>query len=162
MNNIEVVNPRSTSQAEDPSLRRANGGGRARSVLQVLPLFRPEVVVGPNEPEVFRGDDTPVTADRPAKRGEDLILNAKGLGPRRPGVNVGDPFPSDPPAIATAPVEILVNDKSTAAIDAVGAPGATGAYRLRFRVPDDTPAGTVTVLISAAWIKGPAVPIAVQ
>jgi len=65
MNNIEILSPRTTSQAEDPSLRRANGGGSARFVFQVFPMFRPEVVVGPDGPEIFHIDETRVTADSP-------------------------------------------------------------------------------------------------
>jgi len=162
MNNVEILSPRTTSQAEDPSARRTNGGGRARFVFQVLPVFRPEVVVGADGPEIFHADERPVTADSPAKAGEELILNAKGLGPTRPDVSLGAPFPSDPPAVPSAPIEVLVNDKSSAAVDAVGRPGASGTYRVRFRVPDDAPAGNVTVQLSAAWMKGSAATIQVQ
>jgi len=152
---------RVTSQAEDPSMRRIHGGGRFRIVFQIYPMFRPEVLIGPAGPAVFHSDNTPVTADRPARAGETLIVHAKGLGGTTPSLNPGDVFPSEPLAIATSPVEVLLNGKSSPAINQVGVPGTTDTYRVDFRVPDDTAAGTASVQISAAWVKGAAVPIQV-
>ena len=82
-------------------MRRINGGGRARYILQITPSFRTEILIGANGPTVFHSDFSPVTSDRPARPGETLIAYTKGLGPTRPGVNPGDPFPSDPLAVAT-------------------------------------------------------------
>ena len=153
---------RTTSQAEDPSMRRINGGGRGTYVIQLFPMFRPEVLIGANGPVVFHSDHRLVTAASPARAGETLILLAKGLGPTNPSVNPGDPFPIDPLAIATSPVEVFVNGKSSPVINQIGEPGTTDTYRVDFRVPDDTGAGTATVQISAAWVKGAAVLIAVR
>ena len=142
-------------------MRRTNGGGRGRFVFQVFPMFRPEVVVDTTGVQIFHSDGTPVSADKPARPGEDLILHAKGLGPTRPRVNSGDSFPADPPAVASSPVEVLLNDNPAPAIEAIGMPGAAGIYRVKFRVPDNTQAGMMTVQISAAWMKGLAVRIPV-
>ena len=60
---------RTTSQAEDPSMRRINGGGRATYVIQLFPLFRPEVLIGANGPVVFHSGFVAVTADNPARPG---------------------------------------------------------------------------------------------
>jgi uncharacterized protein (TIGR03437 family) len=163
---IATANPavRTTSQAEDPSMRRSNGGGRGAYVIQLIPMFRPEVLVGPNGPVVFHGDDwSPITAERPARPGESLILYAKGLGPTNPSVNPGDPFPSEPPfALVTSPVEVLVNGRSVPAINRLGVPRTTDTYRVDFRMPDDTQAGLAAVQLSAAWVKGAAVRIPVR
>jgi len=43
---------RVTSQAEDPSMHRANGGGRFRSVFQIFPMFRP--AEHPGDPQLER------------------------------------------------------------------------------------------------------------
>jgi len=153
---------RVASQLEDPSMRRINGGGELRHVFRIFPMFRPEVLVGPNGPVVFHNDYRPVTAASPARAGETLIVYAKGLGPTNPSVNPGDPFSNEPLAIATSPVEVLLNGKSSPAINQVGVPGTTDTYRVDFRVPDDTVTGTASVQISAAWVKGSAVSMPVR
>ena len=165
-NQAAVTNPpgqRPASVAEDPSRRRINGGGgRNRVLLQVFPMFRPEVLLGSNGPVVFHSDFSPVTAASPARAGENLIVYARGLGPTTPSVNPGDPFPSEPLAIATSPVEVLVNGRSAPAINQIGLPGTTDTYRVDFRVPDDTAAGTANIKLSAAWVTGAAAPIPVR
>jgi len=59
-------------------------------------------------------------------------------------------------------VEVLVNGKPSPTINQVGLPGSSDVYHVAFRVPDDTGAGTARVQISAAWVKGSAVPIPVR
>jgi uncharacterized protein (TIGR03437 family) len=41
-------------------------------------------------------DNTLVTRAKPAKAGEILTLFASGLGPTKPGVDLGEPFPRIP------------------------------------------------------------------
>jgi hypothetical protein len=164
-NPIEYIGGcRLASSAEDPAMRRINGGGRDRFVIQLFPMFRPEVLVGPSGPAVFHGDDwSLVTADRPARRGETLILYAKGLGPTSPNPNPGDPFPSEQPfALVTSPVEVLVKGRAAPAINQLGVPRTTDTYRVDFRVPDSTEAGQAAVQLSAAWVKGAVVCIPVR
>jgi uncharacterized protein (TIGR03437 family) len=160
--NSVVAGGRVTSQVEDPSMRRINGGGRQRYVIQLIPTFRPEVVVGASGPTVFHSDYNPVTAASPARAGETLIVYGKGLGPTTASLNPGDPFPSEPLAIVTLPVEVLVNGKSSPAINQVGVPETSDTYRVDFRVPDDTSAGMATLQLSAAWIRGAVVSIPVR
>jgi uncharacterized protein (TIGR03437 family) len=162
VNQVGANTGRATSQAEDPSRRRINGGGNALFGLQIIPMFRPEVLVTPTGPVVFHSDFSPVTSDRPAQRGETLMVYAKGLGPTLPGVNPGDPFPVDPLAVVTSPVEILVDGKASPAINQVGLPGTVDTYRVDFQVPDTTAAGLVPIQLSAAWVKGTAVRIPVR
>jgi uncharacterized protein (TIGR03437 family) len=161
-NSLQISNARSASQAEDPSMRRTHGGGKGRFKLQIWPMFRPEVVVTPTGPAVFHLDGSLVTSDRPAQRGETLVVCAKGLGPTSPGVNPGDPFPSEPLAVVTSPVEVLVDGKASPAINQVGFPGTTDTYRVDFRVPNTIAAGMVPIQVSAAWVKGTAVRIPVR
>src|SRR5262245_24337430 len=162
VNLIQCLNCRQTSQAEDPSMRRINGGGRERSLIQLFPMFRPEIIAGVNGPAVFHADYRPVTDANPAHAGETLIVHAKGLGPTGARLNPGDPFPIEPLAVVTSPVEVLVNGKSSAAINQIGVPGTTDTYRVDFRVPDDAASGTTNLQISAAWVKGAPVPIPVR
>lgn len=153
---------RTTSQAEDPSVRRINGGGSGGTMIQLIPMLRPEVLIGANGPIIIHSDYTTVTPDKPARAGEVLILYAKGLGPTTPSVNPGEPYPSAPFAIVNSPVEVLVNGKASSVINQIGLPGTSDVYHVAFRVPDDTTAGTARVQISAAWVKGSTVTIAVR
>ena len=160
-----TANPgvRTTSQAEDPSMRRVNGGGRGTYVIHLIPMFRPEVLITPSGPAIAHSNDfSLVTASKPAAAGEILSLFATGLGPTRPGVDPGQPFPPNPLAAVTSPVEVTVNGRSAEVLAAVGFPGAVDGYQVNFRVPPDTPRGPATVQVSSAWIAGPAVSIAVQ
>lgn len=143
-------------------MRRINGGGKARFVLQIWPMLRPEIVVAPTGPAVFHADYSPVSNDSPAQKGETLIVYAKGLGPTSPVVNPGDPFPTAPFAVVTSPVEVLVAGNAVPAINQLGAPETTDTYWVDFRVPDTTAAGIVPIQLSAAWVTGPAVRIAVR
>ena len=141
----------------------ANGGGRLKFVLQVIPMAAPQIVNTPNGPAVTHSSDfTLVTASRPAAAGEILSLFATGLGPTRPGVDPGQPFPSSPTAAVNSPVDVKVNGKSAEVLAAVGFPGAVDGYQVNFYVPPDTARGAATVQVSAAWITGPAVTITVR
>ena len=86
---------RVASVTEDPANRRINGGGRSRFVLQVITMSAPQIVTTATGPAIFHADFTPVTAAKPAKSGEVLIVTATGLGPTVPGVDPGQPFPSN-------------------------------------------------------------------
>src|SRR5712692_10281869 len=81
------------SVTEDPARRRANGGGSQRFVMRLIPMTTPEIV------NVWHSDFTPVTAAKPARVDEVLIVSARGLGPTRPGVDPGMPFPQSPAQI---------------------------------------------------------------
>jgi uncharacterized protein (TIGR03437 family) len=132
-------------------MRRINGGGRERTLIELYPLRRPEILSGANGPVVFHSDYSPVSAASPARAGETLIVYA--LGPTIPGVNPGGAFPSEPLAVATSPVEVLVNGRSSPAINQIGVPATTDTYRVDFRVPD-VATGLATLQVSAAWVKG--------
>jgi len=82
---------RQASVTEDPSNRRAlGGGGLYHLVFHLVPLQRPDVM------SVFHSDFTPVSTSSPARAGETLIVSATGLGPTNPGVDPGQPFPATP------------------------------------------------------------------
>jgi uncharacterized protein (TIGR03437 family) len=154
---------RQASFTEDPANRRRNGGGRVRFVLQVIPMFRPEIVNTAGGPAVTHANDfSLVSASKPAAPGEILSLFATGLGPTRPGVDPGKPFPSSPLAAVNSPVDVAVNGRPAEVLAAVGFPGAVDGYQVNFRIPPDTAKGTATIQVSAAWIAGPTVGISVQ
>jgi len=156
--------PRNASVTEDPANRRRYGGGAARVNLTLIPLSRPEILSTPAGPAVLHASDfSLVTAAKPARAGETLILIASGLGPTIPGVNPGKPFPSNPPfAAVNSPVDVTVNGQGAAVVNKLGWPGLVDTYRVDFRIPEGTAAGAAIVQLSAAWIVGPEVRIAVQ
>jgi uncharacterized protein (TIGR03437 family) len=94
--------------------------------------------------------------------GEILSLFATGLGPTVPGVDPDQPFPASSLAAVNSPVDVTVNGKPAEVLAAVGFPGAVGGYQVNFRVPPDAAKGTATVRITAAWIAGPEVKMAIQ
>jgi len=154
---------RQASISEDPSNRRVNGGGRNRWVLQLLPLFRPQIATTAAGPAVTHSSDfSLVNASKPAAAGEVLSLFMTGLGPTRPGVDPGQPFPSGPLAVVNSPVDVTVNGETAEVFGAVGYPGATDGYQVNFRMPSDVVKGVATIQVSAAWIASAPVNITVQ
>lgn len=158
-----TVNPRVASMLEDPSRRRINGGGTVRFIFQLFPMSRPQIAITANGPAVTHSSDfSLVTPSNPAAAGEILSVFATGLGPTRPGVDAGQPFPSNSTAVVNSPVEVTVNGKTAQVLAAVGYPSSVDGYQVNFRVPPDTAKGTATIQLSAAWIASPAVSVAIQ
>lgn len=151
------VAARSASMTEDPANRRINGGGKTRRLLTLIPMSVPQIVA-----VTHSLDFAPVTIAKPAATGEVLSLFATGLGPTRPGVDPGQPFPSTPAQVVNSPVQVMVNGKVAEIIGAVGFPNSADGYQVNFRLPSDTGKGTVTIQLSAAWIAGAPATVAVQ
>jgi uncharacterized protein (TIGR03437 family) len=157
------VAERTASITEDPANRRQNGGGHTLTVLYVIPMSRPEIVTTPNGPAVTHCNDfSLVNASKPATAGEVLCLFATGLGPTRASLVPGQPFPSSPLAVVNSPIDVTVNGKSAEVLGAVGYPGAVDGYQVNFRVPPGIGPGMAAIQLSAAWIAGAPVTIAVQ
>jgi hypothetical protein len=153
---------RIASVSEDPANRRLNGGGTSRHLIQLFPMSRPEIVSATTGSAIFHADFSPVTAAKPAKTGEVLIVRVTGLGPTRPGVDSGRPFPSDPIQPVNSPIAVLVNGQQAEVINAIGWPELVDTYRVDFRVPGGTTAGMAGVQLSAAWITTDQVSIPIQ
>lgn len=132
---------RVASVAEDPANSRLLGGGGLHQGIYIVPMFSPEIVAGPNGPAVFHGDMTPVTVAKPALAGETVILRMTGLGPTLPGVEPGDPFPTETLQPINSPVDVLVNGQTAGVVNSIGWPGTVGEYRIDVRIPDITAAG---------------------
>ena len=128
----------------------------------MIPMSVPQIVTTASGPAIFHSDFSPVTAARPAKAGEVLIVEATGLGPTVPGVDPGQPFPADSPFQVNSPVGVTVNGRPAEVINNIGWAGSVDTYRIDFRVPDGTTAGMAPIQITAAWIAGPDVRIAIQ
>ena len=134
-----------------------------RWVLHLIPMEVPQIVSSSGFPVVTHSSDSSfVTPDRPAAAGDILSLLVRGLGPTKPGVNPGQPFPSSPPAVVNSPVTVTVNGQSAEVLSAVGSPGAVDTYQVKFQVPPSTARGIATVQATAAWIVGTTVGVPVH
>jgi len=153
------------SVTEDPANRRITGAGAGirRVVLHIIPMFRPEIATASAGPAIVHASDfSLVTAAKPAHAGELLTLFATGLGPTRPGVDPGQPFPSSPLQTVNSPVEVSVNGNSGDVLYAGGYPGAVDGYQVNFRVPQGATPGTGSLQLTVAFIPSAPVNIAVQ
>jgi hypothetical protein len=154
---------RAASMAEDPANRRINGGTARQFIIHVIPMTVPQIVTTAAGPAVAHSSDfTLVSASHPAAAGEILSLFATGLGPTLPAVDPGLPFPSNPYAAVNSPVTVTVNGKPANVLAAVGYPGSAEGYQVNFRMPPDAAKGSAAIQVSAAWIAGASVSIAVQ
>ena len=156
---------RSASILENPINRRTYGGGTWKLIVQLVPMTRPEVFMPATGPALYHSEDwSPVSAAKPARAGEWVIMAVSGLGPTKPSVDPGKPFPGydDPPCLVNSPVEVTVNGKPTQTANSIGWPETQGIYRTDFLVPADITPGTATVSLSVAWINGPEVQIPVR
>lgn len=159
-----ITATRAASTEEDPANRRIHGGGRIRYRFYLYPKYRPTVDTVATGPAVFHADFSPVTAASPARAGEVLIAAVRNLGPSRPellppGTRA---FKADPLEVVNSPVEVTMNARDGEVINAIGWPGTTDLYRVDFRVPSGLTPGMATIQLTAAWIPGPEVEIAVQ
>jgi len=163
LNGAGTPSNRNASVKEDPAKRRLNGGGQGVYYAHLIPMSRPEILTSAGGPVIVHSSDfSLVTASKPAALNEILSLIATGLGPTRPGVDPGKPFPANPPATVNSPVEVTVNGKSADIIGAVGYPGAVDGYQVNFRIPSDAAHGVATIQLTAAWISGSPVNIPIQ
>jgi uncharacterized protein (TIGR03437 family) len=141
-----TVANRQASITEDPRNRRNFGGGKFRIYVTLYPMAQPEVIF-----PVHR-----------ARAGETLSILMTGLGPTRPGVNPGTPFPADPPQVVNSPIEVIVNERQAEVLAKVGVPGTTDVYRVDIRVPEMTERGTATMQVNVAFIAAQPIRFAVH
>src|SRR5262249_18301854 len=104
--------------------------GRTRRILTLFPMSVPLILA-----VTHSSDLTTVSASKPAESEEVLCLTATGLGPTRPGVDPGIPFPSSPAMRVNSPLRVTVNGKVAEVISAVGSPRELDRYQVRFHVP---------------------------
>ena len=160
-NNMTLA--RTASFSEDPANRRILGGGPAHHTLYIIPMFWPKILTTRNGPAIVHASDYAlVTTAKPAESGEILTLFATGLGPTRPGLELGDTFTAAPLQVANSPVDVTVNGAAAEVLYAGGYPGTTNTYQVDFRLPSGITSGTASLQITAAWIGGPEVKIPVQ
>lgn len=155
---------RFASAAENPALRRVNGGGVLNFIVHVVPYLAPEVIfLADYLPAVFHtSDQTLVTSANPAVPGEVIAISAKGLGPVVPNVDPGQPFPTTSICVVNSPVEALVNGDPATVVFAGGEPGRVDIYDVEFRIPTNARSGQATVQLLSGYIKGAPFEITIQ
>jgi len=149
------------SFTEDPINRRVFGGLAFRRIAYVIPEWRPEIFQRNGAAATFHADFTPVTAERPSRPGETVILQVTGLGPTRPGIPFGQPFPQQPPHIVNSPIEVTVNGQSVPVVSKIGWPGLVDTFRVDIQLPNNI-SGPAMVRVTAAWIPGAEVRIPIR
>lgn len=148
---------------EDPANRRTHGGAKEKFVLDVIPAFVPQIVTTAGGPAVTHSSDfSLVTTSKPAAAGEILSVFMTGLGPTRPGIDPGQPFPQSPLQTVNSPVAVTVNGEPAQVTAAVGLPGSMDGHQVNFRVPPNAARGTASLQVSAAWIAGAPLMINIQ
>jgi uncharacterized protein (TIGR03437 family) len=160
--NAQVIAP-NVSVTEDPANRRLRKGGSNHQVLHLIPMSYPQVIANANGPLLVHASDySPVTIAKPASGGEILTMIVGGLGPTRPGVDPGKPFPADQLYSVNSPVLVVMNGLDSEVLYAGGYPNTTNWYQVNFRVPSGVSPGMASLQVSAAWITGPDVRIAIK
>lgn len=154
---------RHTSTLENPINRRAFPAGLWKLAIQIIPMKTPEVVTNNGVPVIVHADDySQVTTTKPARAGELLIMLASGLGPTRPGVELGQVFTASPLQVTSSPIEVLVNGNPGEVLYAGGYPNTVDNYQVNIRIPSETIPGMAVLQLKAAWVAGAEVKIPVQ
>ena len=110
----------------------------------------------------FDADWRPITAAHAAKPGSRVIAYVSDLGPTRPEVAPGAPFPRDPLATSLVRLQAKVDGEDAPVVTQLGNPGDVNIYRVDFVVPRDARSGSVNVKIAAAgaWSPTASLPVA--
>ena len=93
------------------------------------------------------------TADKPARRGEQVVLMGTGFGPYQRPLLDGFPAADNPPNPVRTTTEILVGDTVYTPDFAGAAPGLVGVTLVRFTVPADWTPGTVELRVRQAGVE---------
>jgi len=157
----QTIGNRQASMTEDPANRRQNGGGKLQFVLDVIPMFRPEVILTQGFPSVTHSNGVLVEA-QPARSGEILSLFATGLGPTLPGIDPGKTFTANPVQIVNSPVQVTVNGRPAEVLSAVGVPDTVDTYKVDFLLPSALGSGPATIQVTSGFIPGPEFQIPVR
>jgi len=103
-----------------------------------------------------------VSAARPARRGEVILLYATGLGAVQPPVANGAPAPATPLSTTVATPMVLVGGGSAEVLFSGLAPGYAGLYQLNVRIPEASAVGDVDVVVTAGGQASPPAKLAVE
>jgi len=146
--NVQQTNARLTSFREDPAFRRVNGGGERGLEVHLTGLVVPEVT------DAYHSDFTRVSAERPARANETLILAVRAAWPASPYLEAGKTFSDNPLQRVAIPIMATVGETAAEIVNQVGWPGTRDRYRLDVRVPGGIAPGVADLKVSGAYIPG--------
>lgn len=151
------------------SLQARAGGGTSNEVTVPLAATCPGVFFYDDGQSPFRGvilhgDYSPVTASKPARLGETVLIYLTGLGELSPAATTGAANPESPPGKALDPA-IAVYFGGEAALGvafAGGAPRFAGLNQINVTIPFSAPTGSgvpVAIATSTAYTDVVDIPI---
>ncbi len=111
------------------------------SLTQYAPILYSADDTGQGDAQAYHGNGAAVTISSPANAGEVLLILAIGMGPTVPTVPTGAVSPSNPPAVITTALTMILADKAAVVLFAGLVPGKTGVYQINFLMPADTTTG---------------------
>lgn len=103
-----------------------------------------------------------VTPDNPVVRGEMIILYTTGLGPVDQFIREGYGAPSNPLANTKSPFRVVLAGESVRLFFSGLAPGFVGLYQINMQIPDDAPAGDLSLKILSDFADSQSVLLSVQ
>jgi uncharacterized protein (TIGR03437 family) len=167
-NGLELVNfqvPFAVAGQGTASVVVTRGGQASTAVTVPVLDVQPAIYSsdGTQAVVVHNADYTLATAAHPLQRGEFAFLYATGLGRVSNQPATGAAAPVSPPLATTiGAVNVtlggLVCDVQYAGL----APGLVGVYQVNFRVPDNAPAGSADMVVTAGTVASPTVKAPVQ
>lgn len=93
-------------------------------------------------------DNTPITAQSPARAGETIVVYGTGLGRVSPTVASGAASPSSPAATTQTAATATIGTNSARVVFSGLAPGFVGLYQINIEIPSATPAADVPLTVS--------------
>jgi len=112
------------------------------NILEISPgVFEWRMRDGRSRPVMLRPDNSFVSVDNPARRGETIRVYAVGLGRLSAPVGTNQTGSASLDARTVLPVVVGVNNAGVEPLYAAYAPNLIGVYEVAFVVPADTPAG---------------------
>ena len=103
-----------------------------------------------------------VSPDNPAQRDEIVVLYTTGLGPVDQFIPDGLGAPSNPPAHTKDPFQVVLAGENVPVLFSGLAPGFVGLYQLNVQLPDDLPAGDLTLQILSDFANSQKVLLSVE
>jgi uncharacterized protein (TIGR03437 family) len=123
---------------------------------------QPAVAIHPAILQLFDADWRLIDPNHPAHPGEHIIAKAADLGPTDPEVSPDEAFPHSPLAESILRPSVRVNGRPVEVPQHFGSPGEVNIYRLDFRIPAQTEAGTARVELTIGGQSAPPAAIPVR
>jgi uncharacterized protein (TIGR03437 family) len=131
-----------------PLVVRRGSAATAVETVTMAPA-QPSIITAPgaSSPAVYTVQGDLVSAARPARRGEPLVIYCVGLGPVTPPVPDGQTSPGAPVASTTTPLTATIGGRPADVFFAGLTPGFVGLYQVNLAAAADTPSSSAAQLV---------------